>query len=242
MKNKLIAVAIAGLGLAACAPPASEPAKPEDPPVAETPAAPDRFANALTFKCEGGPSLDVLIDDGQRTAIVRADGGAAETLALDETATTGLVYKAGATSLAFDGPGATYTVNGAAKPCQFEAREIPAPKADGVVQTLTSADAGKSVEVKVGEKIAVALVGVPTAGYVWGASSPPAWITATDGPGGATSTAQLQPGFAGGSHWEVVIIEATATGEGEIVLAQRRPWETTVEPDATTFKFKLKAS
>ena len=29
---------------------------------------------------------------------------------------------------------------------------------------------------------------------------------------------------------------------GEITLAQRRPWETTAEPDANTFKFKLKVS
>ena len=95
---------------------------------------------------------------------------------------------------------------------------------------------------KVGEKVAVALSGVPTAGYVWGASTPPAWVKATDGPGGATSSAQFLPGFAGGNHWEVVIFEAIAAGEGEIVLAQRRPWETEAEPDASTFKFTLKAS
>ncbi len=78
------------------------------------------------------------------------------------------------------------------------------------------------------------LVGVPTAGYVWGVTTPPAFIKATDGPGGATSTAQFTPGFAGGSHWEVVVIEAVAAGEGEITLAQRRPWEDKAEPDAST--------
>ena len=86
----------------------------------------------------------------------------------------------------------------------------------------------------------IAVVG--GAGYVWGASTPPAFIKASDGPGGATSTAQFTPGFAGGSHWEVVVIEALAAGEGEITLAQRRPWETAAEPDAKTFKFKLKVS
>jgi predicted secreted protein len=50
------------------------------------------------------------------------------------------------------------------------------------------------------------------------------------------------PGFAGGNHWEVVVFEAVAAGEGEITLAQRRPWESTAEPDASTFKFMLKAS
>ena len=63
-----------------------------------------------------------------------------------------------------------------------------------------------------------------------------------DGPGGATTSAQFLPGFTGGNHWEVVIFEAVAAGEGEIVLAQRRPWEDAAEPDASTFKFTLKAS
>ena len=39
-----------------------------------------------------------------------------------------------------------------------------------------------------------------------------------------------------------LVIEAVAVGEGEITLAQRRPWETAAEPDANTFKFKLKVS
>jgi hypothetical protein len=52
----------------------------------------------------------------------------------------------------------------------------------------------------------------------------------------------MLPGFAGGNHWEVILVEAVAAGEGEIVLAQRRPWEDAAEPDADTFRFTLKAS
>jgi predicted secreted protein len=113
---------------------------------------------------------------------------------------------------------------------------------EGAVRTLTIDDAGKVVELKVGEKVAVALSGVPTAGYLWAASAPPAWVKATEGPGGATTTSQFLPGFAGGNHWEVVVFEAVAAGQGEITLAQRRPWEDAAEPDASTFKFMLKAS
>ena len=123
--------------------------------------------------------------------------------------------------------------------CDHAAREALAALRPGDV---LQSRAGKTVEIKTGEKITVALSGVPTAGYVWAVSSPPAFVKVTDGPGGATSSAQFTPGFAGGNHWEVVIIEATAAGEAEITLAQRRPWEDKAEPDASTFKFKLKAS
>jgi predicted secreted protein len=92
----------------------------------------------------------------------------------------------------------------------------------------------------VGEKISVSLSGVPTAGYVWGANKPPAFVKVTDGPGGATSSAQGLPGFAGGNHWEVIVVEAVAKGEAEIDLVQKRPWEDKPDPDNEHFKFKLK--
>jgi predicted secreted protein len=227
--------AAAGLGLAACAgPTAMEEAK----PVADT-----RFDYAANFTCDGGAKLDVVFHhgDGGET-LARVDGGAAVSLTPDETATTAMTWKNGTATLMLDGPGATWTSGGATSTCTFEPRSLPPPKMDGVAHTLTIDDAGKSYDVKVGDKVAVALSGVPTAGYVWGASAPPAWVKATDGPGGSTSTSQFLPGFAGGNHWEVVVFEAVAAGEGELTLAQRRPWESTAEPDASTFKFRLKAS
>lgn len=223
--------AVAGLGLLAGA--CSQPA----------PAAPDAFAYAVNYECEGGGVVDVVFNSGNGSDVLaRLEGGAAETLPGNPDSQTGMEYKNATTTLHTDGSSVTWKSGATTKTCMIKTRELPAPTVAGVVRTLTATDAGASVDVKVGDKISVALVGVPTAGYVWGAASPPAFIKATDGPGGATSTAQFTPGFAGGSHWEVVVIEAIAAGEGEITLAQRRPWETTAEPDANTFKFKLKAS
>lgn len=239
--------AIAGLGLFATA--CSQPAPPvpvEPTPVADqpaTPATPDAFLYAVNYECDGGGVVDVVFNSGNGSDVLaRIDGGAAETLAVNPDSQAGIEYKNATTTLQTDGSSVTWTSGATTKTCMIKTRELPAPTVAGVVRTLTTTDAGASVEVKVGEKISVALVGVPTAGYVWGVATPPAFIKATDGPGSATSTAQFTPGFAGGSHWEVVVIEAVAAGEGEITLAQRRPWETTAEPDANTFKFKLKAS
>ena len=237
--------AVTGLGLlsAACNQPAP-PAPVEPTPVADqpaTPAAPDAFAYAVNYECEGGGVVDVVFN-GNGDALARLNGGAAETLPMNPDSQTGIEYKNATTTLQTDGSSVTWKSGATAKTCMIKTRELPAPTVTGVIRTLTETDAGASVDMKVGEKISVALVGVPTAGYVWGASAPPAFIKATDGPGGATSTAQFTPGFAGGSHWEVVVIEAVAAGEGEITLAQRRPWETAAEPDANTFKFKLKVS
>src|SRR5262249_33671937 len=140
----------------------------------------------------------------------------------------------GAVSLSMQGDQAVYSEGATKRTCKFVSRSIPAPSVAGVVRTVTSEDKGKTIEFKKGEKIAVALVGVPTAGYVWAADSAPAFVKASDGPGGATSTSQWLPGFAGGNHWETVIVEATGTGEGELVLAQRRPWENKADKDAET--------
>lgn len=236
MKMTTFAVlTVAGLGLAGCA---GQTASDGAATVEDA-----RFAYAANFTCDGGARLDVVFDSGSAgETLARVDGGAAVTLAPDPNATTGMTWRNDTVALILDGPGATWTSGGVARPCTFESRSLPPPKAEGVVQTLTIEDAGKSITIKVGEKVAVALSGVPTAGYVWAASAPPAWVAASDGPGGATSSAQFLPGFAGGNHWEVVIFEAKAAGEGEITLAERRPWETAAEPDASTFKFTLKAS
>lgn len=237
--------ASAGLGLLATActqPSAPEPVELTPQPVADKPtAADDAFTYAVNYACEGGGVVDVVFN-GNDGALARLDGGAAETLPMDPDAQNGIEYKNATTTLKTDGGSVTWTSAGATKTCMIKTRELPAPKVQGVVRALEEKDAGTSAEMKVGEKISVALVGVPTAGYVWAAASPPDFIKATDGPGGATSTAQFTPGFAGGSHWEVVVLEGVSAGEGEITLAQKRPWETAAEPDAKTFKFKLKVS
>lgn len=223
-------------GLAGCVGQAGGNAE-EAQPVADA-----RFDRAANFTCEDGAKLDVLFHHGDDETLARVDGAAAISLKVDTTATTAMTWKNDTVSLVLDGPGAMWTSGGATQACTFQPRSLPPPAVEGAVRTLTIDDAGKVVEVKVGEKVAVALSGVPTAGYLWAASAPPAWVKATEGPGGATTTSQFLPGFAGGNHWEVVVFEAVAAGQGEITLAQRRPWEDAAEPDASTFKFMLKAS
>jgi len=228
------ALALCALGLTACA--GQSPGK-------EAAVADPRFDRAANFSCDGGGMLDLVFNQAEGAVLARVDGGAALTLAPDAASEQGMTWTDGTARLVLGGgEGATWTADGASRTCRFESRALPAPTAEGVTQTLTIADAGRTVEVNVGDKVAVALSGVPTAGYVWGAANPPAWVKASEGPGGATTTAQFLPGFAGGNHWEVVIIEAVAAGQGEITLAQRRPWEDAADPDATTFVFTLRAS
>lgn len=242
---------LAGLSLlsAACTPPPAEPAKPEGAtPEAATPVTADpAFDYAASFTCEGGGKVDLVFNATDTGSVnVRYDGGPGKILPpvmpANDTSPE-MRFTEGDTSVVYSMENTvTYESGDVKKTCTFASTEIPAPTVAGVVHTLTSADAGKAFEVKVGEKVSIAFVGVPTAGYIWGASKPPAWVKATEGPGGPTSSAQMLPGFAGGSHWEVIVIEAVAAGEGEITLAQRRPWEPEAEPDADTFKFTLKAS
>ena len=179
--------AVAGLGLlaGACSQPAP-PAPAEPTPVADqpaTPAAPDAFAYAVNYECEGGGVVDVVFNSGNGSDVLaRLDGGAAETLPGNPDSQTGMEYKNATTTLQTDGSSVTWKSGATTKTCMIKTRELPAPTVAGVVRTLTATDAGASVDVKVGDKISVALVGVPTAGYVWGAASPPAFIKATDGP------------------------------------------------------------
>ncbi|MDZ4759544.1 MAG: protease inhibitor I42 family protein [Alphaproteobacteria bacterium] len=123
-----------------------------------------------------------------------------------------------------------------------ESRSLPAPPADGVVRDVTEADAGGLIDLKVGDTFSVSLSGVPTAGYVWAPQTLPSIVEKTAETGGPTSSDQLQPGFAGGNHWEVTVFKAVSTGEAELVMAQRRPWEDAAEPDAATFRVRLRIS
>jgi predicted secreted protein len=237
-----IMAAAAGLGLLAAGCNQPPPAMPEEN-VAQQPAAPDeRFEHAVNFECEGGGKLDVVFNSGSTgpSALMRLDGGEAKTLAVDETAQSGMVFKDTATTLNFEGDAIQLTSGGAAKTCKFVSRSLPPPEIDGVVRDIKAEDAGASVAIKVGEKVSVSLSGVPTAGYVWGADNPPDFVKVTEGPGGSTTTAQFLPGFAGGNHWQVLVIEAVKAGEAEITLVNKRPWEARADPSDERFKFKLK--
>jgi len=109
---------------------------------------------------------------------------------------------------------------------------LPAPTPQDVVLRIGAEQEGRTVQLRVGERFAVELVGVPTAGYVWAPAVVPAFLTRAGEASGPTSPAQNQPGFTGGNHWEVMMFAATGPGTGELKLEQRRPWESNEPPNA----------
>jgi predicted secreted protein len=117
---------------------------------------------------------------------------------------------------------------------------VAAPTPSDVSIRITAAQNGQTVQVPVNQRFAVELVGVPTAGYVWTPAQLPAFITRAGDVTGNTTQAQSQPGFAGGNHWEVLMFSATGPGTGDIVIEQRRPWETN-SPAADTFRVTIVA-
>jgi predicted secreted protein len=117
---------------------------------------------------------------------------------------------------------------------------LPAPTPEDVAVRITAEQNGQTVEVGVNQRFAIELVGVPTAGYVWQPAQVPDFITRAGEAGGNTIAEQSQPGYAGGNHWEVLMFSATAAGTGELVIEQRRPWETT-EPATQTFRVNIVA-
>jgi predicted secreted protein len=119
--------------------------------------------------------------------------------------------------------------------------DLPAPMPYEAMKAIEKSDAGKTIEVPVGATFVVQLVGVPTAGYLWKPVDPPAFLEPGAVTGGPTTKAQLQPGFAGGNHWEVFAFKAKGTGKATLRLEQRRPWETN-EPPADVFEVTIKVT
>ena len=117
---------------------------------------------------------------------------------------------------------------------------VPAPTPSDIAVRINAAQAGQRVGVTVNQRFAVELIGVPTAGYIWAPAQMPAFLTRTGEATGNTIPEQSQPGYAGGNHWEVLMFVATSPGEGELVLEQRRPWETG-QPPADVFRVTVVA-
>jgi predicted secreted protein len=117
---------------------------------------------------------------------------------------------------------------------------VPAPTPEDVTVRINEEQEGQRIEVAVNQRFAVELVGVPTAGYEWAPAQVPAFLTRAGEASGNTTAAQGEPGFTGGNHWEVTMFAATAAGTGEIVMEQRRPWETGEQP-LRTFRVTIVA-
>jgi len=117
---------------------------------------------------------------------------------------------------------------------------LPAPTPADATVHITAAQDGQTVAVGVNQRFAIELVGVPTAGYVWAPAQVPAFIARAGEASGPTIAAQNQPGYTGGNHWEVTMFAATGPGTGQIVMEQKRPWETN-EPPAHVFRVTIVA-
>jgi inhibitor of cysteine peptidase len=117
---------------------------------------------------------------------------------------------------------------------------VPAPTPQEVSVRIGAAQNGQRVAVGLNQRFAVELVGVPTAGYIWTPAQLPAFISRAGEASGNTTRAQSQPGFTGGNHWEVLMFVATAPGTGDLVVEQRRPWETN-EPASDVFRVTIEA-
>lgn len=249
--SKIWIAAAACLALASCGKKDASPVaqQPNGPAAATTtttppaaPALPEALKYAAHFDCEGGVGLEVAFNQSEGAVLLRA-GTAAPVTLKPKASDSMAVWTDGTTSLSMQGGGEfgySAAVGAAPKPCKFVARDLPPPQPAGVAKVLTAADAGTTLALKVHDKFAVSFRGVPTAGYVWGAEAIPPFVKDAGSTGGATSTAQFLPGFAGGNHWEVLIFEVTAAGQSEMSFAQRRPWEKDTPP-SDTFKFTLKA-
>lgn len=128
----------------------------------------------------------------------------------------------------------------AAEPAPVASNELPAPTPEDVAVRINASQNGQAVDVAVNQRFAIELVGVPTAGYVWTPATLPDFVQRAGEASGPTIAEQNEPGYAGGNHWEVLMFVATAPGTGEVVLEQRRPWETN-EPASDTFRVTIVA-
>lgn len=104
------------------------------------------------------------------------------------------------------------------------------PKSAGPATTsLGEKDAGKAIEMKVGDMLVVQLPGNPTTGYTWDMQQQiPAILERV---GEAEFKADSNAIGAGGLM--TLRFQAIATGEAPLQLIYHRPWETGVAPEST---------
>jgi inhibitor of cysteine peptidase len=115
------------------------------------------------------------------------------------------------------------------------------PTPEDVRLHIRAPQAGLTIPVRVGQTVAVELVGVPTAGYLWSVVERPAFLALGGQASGPTIAAQREPGYAGGNHWEVFLFTADRAGSGVLKLEQRRPWERDTPP-SNTFSVTIAAN
>jgi inhibitor of cysteine peptidase len=94
---------------------------------------------------------------------------------------------------------------------------------------LTEADAGSTVQLQVGDSLAVRLEGNPSTGYIWEVA--PQSLTVLEQVGDAEFDASGdQPGAPGTL---TLRFKAVSAGEQPLRLVYRRPWEADIAPADT---------
>ena len=96
--------------------------------------------------------------------------------------------------------------------------------------SLTAADKGSQVNVKVGDQITITLEGNPSTGYTWEAKDLDASMFVQVGDPVFTSS---NPGAVGAGGTLVLTFKALKAGTATLNLVYHRPWETGVDPVET---------
>jgi inhibitor of cysteine peptidase len=96
---------------------------------------------------------------------------------------------------------------------------------------LTEADAGRTVDLRKGDRLSISLGGNPTTGYSWQVAGVDEQVLAPLGNPGYTASSEALG--AGGVF--AFAFEAVAAGQTALRLVYRRPWEKRRRP-AQTFK------
>ena len=92
---------------------------------------------------------------------------------------------------------------------------------------LTTADNGKTVEVKMGDQIVIELEGNPSTGYTWEAMDLDASMFQQVG---GTEFKGSSPGLVGAGGTLTLTFKALKPGTATLTLIYHRPWETDVKP------------
>lgn len=109
-----------------------------------------------------------------------------------------------------------------------------------VAADLTFTEPGKPINVRVGDRFAIALDAQPSTGFDWTLAAPlAAKVVAPDG----TAFTSSLPEPIGGHGTETLYFAATGTGSQSIKLQYSQPWDKTTPPyDTATFTVKVVAA
>lgn len=116
----------------------------------------------------------------------------------------------------------------------FLAALVAACASGSSAQSLTAADAGKTIQLRSGEEFRVVLDGNPTTGYTW---QPAADSTA---PAALVGEIGFKPdsNAIGSGGKQTLTFKAGSPGEGTLKLEYRQPWELDAPP-ADTFEVQV---